>query len=99
MSVEGVKLNIVIWLLLGLVIGVVVGLGVNKIRMKEVPEVPVANPTFVPGRVVNITIDQSQQEELFAQLQKFATSGNTRFESPRYLQEVMIFMLVCGELI
>ena len=40
--------------------------------MKEAPEVPAADPTFTPGRVVNITIDQSQQEELFAQLQKFA---------------------------
>ena|SRR5687768_10030491 len=41
----------------------------NKIRMKEVPE---NNDEFIPGRVVNITIDQSQQDELFAQLEKFA---------------------------
>lgn len=69
MSVERVKLNVAIWLLLGLLIGVFVGLGINKIREKEVP---VDNPAFIPGRVVNIAIDQSQQEELFAQLRKFA---------------------------
>ena len=40
--------------------------------MKEVPEVPAADPEFIPGRAVDITIDQRQQEELFAQLQKFA---------------------------
>jgi hypothetical protein len=40
--------------------------------MKTIPQVPAAKPTFTPGRVVNITIDQSQQEELFAQLEKFA---------------------------
>ena len=99
MSVERVKVNATTWLLLGLSIGVLIGLSINNTRMKEAPEVPEANPTFTPGRVVNITIDQSQQEELFAQLQKFAESGNTRFESPRYLKEVMIFVLACGELI
>jgi len=72
MFVERAKLNAAIWLLLGLVIGVSVVLGLNKIRMKEIPEAPVASPTFIPGRVMNITIDQSQQEELFAQLHKFA---------------------------
>ena len=35
-------------------------------------EVSVDNSEFIPGRVVNITIDQSQQDELFAQLHKFA---------------------------
>jgi hypothetical protein len=40
--------------------------------MKEVPEVPLTHPTFIPGRVVSITIDQSQQEELFTQLEKYA---------------------------
>jgi hypothetical protein len=72
MSVERLKLNTAIWLLLGLVIGISVGLSINKIGINEMPEPPVANPTFTPGRVVNITIDQSQQEELFAQLEKFA---------------------------
>ena len=72
MSIERVKLNATTWLLLGLSIGVLIGLSINKLRMKEPPGVPVANPTFIPGRVVNITINQSQQEELFVQLQKFA---------------------------
>jgi hypothetical protein len=72
MSVERVKLNAAIWLLLGLLIGVLIGLSINNMGMKEVPEVLVTNPTFTPGRVVDITIDQSQQEELFAQVQKFA---------------------------
>jgi hypothetical protein len=35
-------------------------------------EETVNNPEFIPGRVVNITIDQSQQDELFTQLEKFA---------------------------
>src|SRR5688500_3064663 len=69
MSAERVKLNAAIWLLLSLFIGVFVGLGINKVRLQEVPE---ANPTFIPGRAVDITMDHSQQEELFAQLQKFA---------------------------
>lgn len=72
MSVERIKVNAATWLLLGLAIGVLIGLSINNMRMKEVPQVPAANPTFTPGRVVNITIDQSQQEELFTQLQKFA---------------------------
>ena len=66
------RLNAAIWLLLGLLIGVVIGLSINSIRMKEALEVSTADPAFTPGRVVDITIDQSQQEELFAQLQKFA---------------------------
>lgn len=72
MSVERIKVNAATWLLLGLAIGVLIGLNINNIRMNEGPQVPVTNSTFTPGRVVNITIDQSQQEELFAQLQKFA---------------------------
>ena len=72
MSFERIKVNAVTWLVLGLTIGVLIGLSINNIRMKEVPQVPAANPTFTPGRVVNVTIDQSQQEELFAQLEKFA---------------------------
>src|SRR5688500_16286272 len=72
MSVERIKLNATIWLLLGLAIGVLIGLNINNIRVKEALQVPVTNPTFTPGRVVDITIDQSQQEELFTQLQKFA---------------------------
>ena len=71
MSVERIKLNAAIWLLLGLSIGVLIGLSINPIR-NEGPQVPAANPTFTSGRVMNITIDQSQQEELFAQLEKFA---------------------------
>jgi hypothetical protein len=72
MSVERIKLNATTWLLLGLAIGVLIGLSINNIRMKAEPEAPAASPTFTPGRVMNITIDQSQQEELFAQLEKFA---------------------------
>jgi hypothetical protein len=85
MSVERVKLNAAIWLLLGLLIGVLVGLGINKIRMKEIP---VGNPTFISGRVVNITIDQSQQDELFAQLEKFA-------EKWRYVIQIELTDLDC----
>lgn len=69
MSIERGQLNAAIWLLLSLLIGVVIGLSINSIRMKEAPE---NNPEFIPGRVVDITIDLSQQEELFAQLRKFA---------------------------
>ncbi len=69
MSVERIKLNATTWLLLGLSIGVLIGLSINNIRMKEVPA---TDPEFILGRAVDITIDQSQQEELFAQLQKFA---------------------------
>lgn len=69
MSVKSVKLSAGISLLLGLLIGVFIGLGINKIKVKEVS---VNNSEFIPGRVVNITLDQSQQEELFAQLHKFA---------------------------
>jgi hypothetical protein len=71
MSVERIKLNATTWLLLGLAIGVLIGLSINPIR-EEVPEVPADTPVFIPGRVVNITIDQSQKEELFTQLEKFA---------------------------
>ena len=71
MSVERIKVNAATWLLLGLAIGVQ-RLNINNIRMKEAPQVLRRDPTFTPGRVMNITIDQSQQEELFAQLQKFA---------------------------
>ena len=69
MSFERVKLSAGVWLLLGLLIGVFIGLGINKAKMKEMS---VNNSEFIPGRVVNITIDQSQQEELFTQLRKFA---------------------------
>jgi hypothetical protein len=69
MSVGRGKVTAVIWLLFGVFIGVFVGLGFNKVRIKEAP---VDNPTFIPGRVMNITIDKGQQEELFAQLRKFA---------------------------
>jgi len=69
MSFERVKLSAGVWLLLGLLIGVFIGLGINKARMKEVS---VNNSEFIPGRVMNITIDQSHQEELFTQLRKFA---------------------------
>lgn len=72
MSVERIKQNAAIWLLSGLFIGILVGLNINIIRINEMPEVPVANPTFTPGRVVDITIDQNQQMKLFAQLQRFA---------------------------
>jgi hypothetical protein len=71
MSIERVKLNATTWLLLGLSIGVLIGLSINPIR-KEAPQVPADIPEFVPGRVVSITIDQSQKEELFTQLEKFA---------------------------
>ncbi len=69
MSVERVTPKGWLWLLLGLSVGVLIGLGIDNIRMKAVP---VDNATFIPGRVMNITIDRSQQEELFTQLQKFA---------------------------
>src|SRR5262245_53242769 len=69
MSVELVNPRSWIWLLLGLCVGVLIGLGIDNVRMKAVP---VDSATFILGRVVNITIDESQQEELFAQLQKFA---------------------------
>ena len=69
MSVENMKLNAAVWLLSGLFIGVLVGLGINQ---KRAEEAPVTSPTFIPGRAVDITIDPSQQEELFAQLHKFA---------------------------
>jgi hypothetical protein len=72
MSVERIKVNAATWLLLGLAIGVLIGLSINNIRIKEGPEVPVAKPTFTPGRVVDVTLDRNQQEELFAQLEKFA---------------------------
>jgi hypothetical protein len=70
MSVEHVKLKAWIWLLLGLFIGVFIGLGIDNVSMSE--RSVDTNPTFIPGRVVDITIDESQQEELFAQLEKFA---------------------------
>lgn len=66
MSVEHLKMNTAVWLLLGLIIGVFIGFGINK------KEASVNNSEFIPGRVVNITIDQSQQDELFAQLEQFA---------------------------
>jgi hypothetical protein len=69
MPVERVKMRWAIWLLLGLLIGVLIGLGIGQIRMNSVS---VANPPFIPDRVVNITIDNSQQEKLFDQLRKFA---------------------------
>src|SRR5687767_12959599 len=72
MSVDLMKPRDWIWLFLSLAIGVLIGLNINIVRMREAPEVPAADPTFTPGRVVNITIDQSQQEELLDQLQKFA---------------------------
>ena len=70
MSVEHVKPRTWIWLLLGLFIGVFIGLGTDNMSMNEVSVD--TKPIFIPGRVVDITIDQSQQEELFAQLYKFA---------------------------
>ena len=72
MSIERVKVNAATWLLLGLAIGVLISFSIDNGRNEEVPQAPAAKPTFTPGRVVNITIDQSQQEELFTQLQKFA---------------------------
>lgn len=69
MSVESVKTRVWIWLLLSLLTGVLVGLSMNKITAKVRPEV---RPTFIPGRIMNITIDQSQQDDLFGQLQEFA---------------------------
>jgi len=70
MSVEPVKPRAWIWLLLGLFIGVFIGLGIDNVSMNEIPVD--TKPTFIPGRVVDVTIDRSQQEELFAQLEKFA---------------------------
>ena len=69
MSVERVKLSVGAWLLLGLLIGVLGGIGISKITMEDKPKV---NPADIPRRVVNVTIDQNQQEELFTQLQNFA---------------------------
>jgi hypothetical protein len=69
MSVEHVKLRGWIWLLLGLFVGVFAGLGISRIMIKEEPA---DNSSDIPRRLVTVTIDQSQQEELFAQLQKFA---------------------------
>jgi len=37
--------------------------------MEEKPKI---NPADIPRRLVTVTIDQNQQDELFAQLQKFA---------------------------
>jgi hypothetical protein len=70
MSVAHVKPKSWIWLLVGLFIGLFIGLGIDKVSMNEVSVD--TNPTFIPGRVVNITLDHSQQEKLFAQLDKFA---------------------------
>jgi len=69
MSANRTKLIALECLLLGLFLGVLGGIGISKIMVKEVS---VNNSEFIPGRVMNITIDQSQQEELFTQLRKFA---------------------------
>jgi len=69
MFVKRLKLSAGIWLVLGIFLGFLGGMGFSKITIDEKPKV---DPGYIPGRAVDITIDQSQQEELFAQLQKFA---------------------------
>ena len=78
MSVKPIKLNTVVFLLLALCIGLCVGLslglfggiGIGKITTVIQPDFSDRSISAVRG--VNITIDPSQREELFAQLRKFA---------------------------
>jgi hypothetical protein len=63
------KLSAGEWLVLGLFLGVLVGIGFSKITMEEKPKV---NPADIPRRLVTVTIAKNQQEELFVQLRKFA---------------------------
>ena len=78
MSVKPIKLSTVMFLLLALCIGLCVGLslglfggiGIGKITTVAQPDF--SSRRISPVRVVYITIDPSQREELFAQLRKFA---------------------------
>lgn len=69
MLVERLKLNASVWLVLGLFLGVLGGIGFSRITMEEKPKV---NPADIARRGVGVIINPNQQEELFVQLRKFA---------------------------
>src|SRR5688572_10839171 len=66
MSANRTRLMMVACLLLGLLLGVWVGIGVKTFQMEN------SASTQRAVRVVRITIDPNQQEQLFTELRKFA---------------------------
>ena len=82
MSVKPIKLNTVVFLVLALCIGLCIGLsfglfgGIGIGRITTVAQPDFSSRRISPVRGVDITIDPSRRDELFAQLRKFADKWN-----------------------
>ena len=82
MSVKPIKLNTVVYLLLALCIGLCIGIsfglfgGIGIGRITTVAQPDFSSKAVYPIRNVSITIDPSQRDELFTQIQKFSEKWN-----------------------